>query len=124
MASRFKPRASGMSSSYELHPCRRERHAVWMASGMRFLNSDSLLNTTIMLTKTFVGGITGFTHGLEAHPAGNGIFCDKESGGRVPLLMKTETCVTRPSRTFTLVPKKVRGARPSELRKVFILSEW
>ncbi len=76
----------------------------------------------MMLTKTFVGGITGFTHGLEAHPAGNGIFCDKVSGGRVPLLMKTETCVTMPSRTMTAVPKNVRGARPNELREVFILS--
>lgn len=78
-----------------------------MASGIRFLNSDSLLNTIMMLAKTFVGGIAGFTHGLEAHPAGNGIFCEKESGGRVPLLMKTETCVTMPSRTMTTVPKKV-----------------
>ena len=88
-----------------------------MASGMRFLNSDSLLNKTMMLTRAFVGRMAGFTHGLEAHPSGSGIFCDKESGGRVPLLMKTETCVTRPSRTTTLVPKKVRGARPSFLRK-------
>ena len=74
---------------------------------MRFLNSDSLLNTTIILAKIFVGGIAGFTHGLEEQPAGNGIFCEKESGGRVPLLIKTETCVTRPLRTMTIVPKKV-----------------
>lgn len=87
MASRFKPRASGMSSSYELHPCMRDRHAVWIASGMRFLNSDSLLNKIMMLTRAFVGKMAGFTHGLEEHPSGSGIFCDKESGTRVPLLM-------------------------------------
>ena len=91
---------------------------------MRFLNSDSLLNNTMMLTSAFVGNIAGFTHGLEAHPAGNGIFCDKESGGRVRLAMKTETCVTMPSRTMTVVPKNVRGARLSELKKVFTLCVW
>jgi len=107
MESRFRPRASGANSSYVRHPCRRERQAVCAASGMRFLNSDSLLNATMMPARTFVGGIAGFTHGLEAHPAGNGIFCDKVSGGRVPLLMKTETCVTMPSCTMTTVFTKV-----------------
>lgn len=77
-----------------------------------------------MPAKIFVGGIAGFTHGLEAHPSGNGIFCEKESGGRVRVAMKTETCVTMPSRTMTVVPKNVRGARLSEPKKVFTLCVW
>ncbi len=52
-----------------------------MISGMWFLNSDSLLNATMMLASIFVGSIAGFTHGLEVHPSGNGIFCGPESGG-------------------------------------------
>lgn len=75
-----------------------------------------------MLTMTFVGSIADFTHGLETHPAGSGIICDKEIGGRVPLVIKTATCTTMPSRTMTLVPKNVRGANLNELKKVFILS--
>ncbi len=58
-----------------------------MVSGMRFLNSDSLLNNTMMLAIVFVGKMAGFTHRLEEHPSGSGIFCEKESGGRVLLLM-------------------------------------
>ncbi len=75
-----------------------------------------------MLTMTFVGKMNCFTHGLEVHSADSGIFCDRPIGGRVPLLMKTETCVTMPSRTPTVVPKNAGGASLNELRKVFILS--
>src|SRR5579864_215042 len=100
----------------------RDRQAVCIASGMRFLNSDSSLNIIWTLANFLFGSTKGFTHGLETHPPGSSLVWRKEIGVNPSLFTNTSTCTTIPLRTQTAVPKNVDGARCSSFKKLFVRS--